>query len=238
VKSPFFNFVALSTFVLSTLATSADAAIVAVGTSNANLDAYSSEILANDLLTGLSPAVTGSMQFDTDGVYDGAYVSASGATNGGNSYMNPPPIVMTFDLTGSVTGYDITSITSIAGWNANRNIHASQKYTVSVSFIGDSAYVPLNLTGAFDVVTGESISYYPFGSSGSGASKVTITENVSGVIASGVDGIRFNFMVDSVFQEIDVLGVATVATVPEPATSALLIGIGATALVIMRRRRQ
>ena len=236
MKSHFFNFVAVSTFVLSTLAPSVDAAIVAVGTSDANLDAYSSEILANDLLTGLSPAVTGSMQFDTDGVYDGAYVSASSATNGGNSYMNPYPIVMTFDLTGSVTGYDLTSITSIAGWNANRNIHASQKYTVSVSFIGDSAYIPLTLTGAFDVVTGGSISYYPFGSSGSGASKVRITENASGVIASGVDGIRFNFMVDSVFQEIDVLGVAT--TIPEPATSALLIGIGATALVIMRRRRQ
>ena len=237
MKSHFLNFIAVSTFALSTLATSVDAAIVAVGTSNANLDAYSSGILTNDLLTGLSPAVTGTMQFDTDGVYDGAYVSASGATNGGNSYMNPYPIVMTFDLTGSVTGYDLTSITSIAGWNANRNIHASQNYTVSVSFIGDTAYIPLTLTGAFDVVSGGSIVYYPFSSSGSGASKVTITENSSGVIASGVDGIRFNFMVDSVFQEIDVLGVAS-APIPEPATSALLIGFGATALVIMRRQRR
>ena len=237
VKSHFLNFVAFSTFVLSTLATSVDAAIVAVGTSNANLDAYSSEILTNDLLTGLSPAVTGNMQFDTDGVYDGVYVSASSAPTGGNSYMNPYPIVMTFDLTGSVTGYDLTSITSIAGWNANRNIHASQNYTVSVSFIGDSAYIPLTLTGAFDVVSGGSIVYYPFTSAGSGASKVTITENSGGVIASGVDGIRFNFMVDSVFQEIDVLGVASAAAIPEPSAAALLLGFGATALVIMRRHR-
>lgn len=238
MKSNSLNFVAFSALVLSTLATSVDAAIVAVGTSSNNIDAFTSEIRADDLLTGLTPIVTGSIIGDTNGIYDGVHVAGDLTANGGNSYLQPDPVVMTFDLTGSVTGYDITSITSIAGWIVNRDIHADQNYTVSVSFVGDSAYIPLTLTGAFDVVSGGSIVYAPFNTSGSGASKVTITDNSSGVIASGVDSIRFNFFVPStVFQEIDVLGVASGA-IPEPSSSALLLGFGATALVIMRRRRR
>jgi len=141
----------------------------------------------------------------------------------------------TYDLNVSVNilGYDITSIESFLGWQANSELHANQTYSVEVSTVGSSSYLALT-----------SVSYAPF-TSVNGTdheSHVTITEDATGILATGVDSIRFKFdnpgggpgsADGTVIREIDVHGVATV---PEPSGLALLgLGFGIAAA---RRRRQ
>lgn len=216
---------------------SASAAIIATGVSNTNDSNYDATISTTDLLAGVAPTTSGAYAGDTNGIYDGVSVSGSLTATSGNIYLSSnPDVTMTFNLTGSVTGYDITSIASIAGWVTNAHHHAAQFYEVLVSVVGSASYTSLNLTGA--AASGGKVSYDPF-ASGEGSTKVTITDNSSGVIASGVDGIRFVLIStpdalenDTVYHEIDVFGTAT--AIPEPSV-ALLGGLGLLAL--LRRRR-
>jgi uncharacterized protein (TIGR03382 family) len=215
------------------------AAIVASGSSNTSEGFYNATISTTDLLAGTTPVVTGypGGSVDTNAIYDGVTVDSSLNATSGNIYLNTNPnVVMTFDLNGSVTGYDITSIASIAGWNTNAHNHAPQFYQVEVSLVGSATYTSLNITGS--AAAGGIVFYDPF-ASGQGSTRVTVTEDTSGVLASGVDSIRFTLIStpdgltnDTVYKEIDVFGTATV--IPEPST-ALLGGLGVLAL--LRRRR-
>jgi hypothetical protein len=229
---------ALSSLAALAFTSMAQAALVAVGV-NGTQSAFTSAISGSDLLHGLTPTTTGTISFDTNGIYDGAYTASSSSTTGGLSYLNTDGgVTMTFDLTGSVTGYDITSIVSFAGWNSNAHHHAAQFYEVLVSVVGSPTYNTLSLTGT--PTSAGKVSYDPFSSSADGGTRVTITEDGAGaVIASGVDGIRFIFNNapnglenNTVYQEVDVFGTAT--PVPEP-SAALLGGLGILAL--LRRRR-
>lgn len=221
---------------IALLASSASAAVVATGTSSTAQGTYNGTISTTDLLAGTSPTVTGTFAGDTNGIYDGVTVDSNLTGTGGNIYLSSnPDVFMTFDLTGSVTGYDLTSIASIAGWNTNTQHHAAQFYEVLVSVVGSATYTSLNITGA--AASGGIVSYDPI-SSGPGSTRVEVT-STTGVIASGVDSIRFRLISapdgldnDTVYKEIDVFGTATV--VPEPST-ALLGGLGVLAL--LRRRR-
>ena len=117
----------------------------------------------------------------------------------------------TYDLDVSVNtlGYDITSIESFMGWQANSELHANQTYSVEVSTVGSGSYLALT-----------SVSYVPF-TSVNGTdheSHVTITEDATGILATGVDSIRFKFdnpgggagsADGTVIREIDIHGVPT-----------------------------
>jgi len=117
----------------------------------------------------------------------------------------------TYDLDVSVNtlGYDITSIESFMGWQANSELHANQTYSVEVSTVGSGSYLALT-----------SVSYVPF-TSVNGAdheSHVAITEDATGILATGVDSIRFKFdnpgggaggADGTVIREIDIHGAAT-----------------------------
>ena len=137
-------------------------------------------------------------------------------------------ITLTYELTGSATGYDITSINSIYGWSQGRR-HAAQYYSVFIATIADPTYNLLH-----------TVAYDPSTSTEEVASQVTLTDS-TGVLASGVTGIRFVAIEDTgpgsifdevgVIHEIDVFGTATV---PEPGSLALL---AAGSLMIARRRR-
>ncbi|BDS08733.1 hypothetical protein NT6N_37730 [Oceaniferula spumae] len=172
--------------------------------------------------------------FGSNGVNNGGInVSTSNSTYWNDATLNSQPTV-TFDLDVSTNtqGYDITAVDVFQGWNMNSAMHANQNYTISVSTVGSAVYTPL--------IT---VNYNPFGTANDSHhySHTQVTEDSSGIIASGVDSIRIQFLdpVASggnspgiVVNEIDVQGVATV---PEPSSAALLglAGLGA----LLRRRR-
>ncbi len=127
-------------------------------------------------------------------------------------------------------GFDITGIQSIAAWQGAG--YPNQHYTVSVSYVGNDDFITLT-----------TVEYQPFvgpfpPNEVGGSTKVNVTEDETGVLASGVDAIRFDTLAivgvaggGAVYREIDVFGGATV---PE-ASAAALLGLGGLAL--LRRRR-
>lgn len=155
---------------------------------------------------------------------------------------NQFPGTATFDLNVAVNtfGYNITSIQSFMGWYGNNSqAQANQTYTVDVSLVGSSSYANL-----------ATVSYRPFldVSGANYESHVVLTQdNGTGILASGVDSIRFTFLdplsattgvangaggnEGTLIRELDVFGAASV---PEP-SAALLGGLGMLAL--LRRRR-
>lgn len=142
--------------------------------------------------------------------------------------------IATFNLDttspGFTSGYNITSINSFMGLDGFSlpQSQANQTYTVSVSLVGSAAYTDIATVGysPFANVNGTNYESY-----------VSITDS-TGVLATGVDSIRFTFLkapgaltnTGTVIRELDVLGTA----VPEP-SAALLGGLGVLAL--LRRRR-
>jgi len=210
--------------------------------------AWASRLSGTDLVnagtTTLSSATTTAPFFGPFGTNDGlsgnnnsdqsAFISsgfdfASNFTEAGNTWW------ATYDLNVSTNalGYDITSIESFLGWNANAELHANQIYSIEISTVGSATYSPLT-----------SVSYTPF-TSVNGAdheSHIIITEDVTNILATGVDSIRFKFdnpgggagsADGTVIREIDVHGVATI---PEPSGLAL-IGLSCGIAATFRRRQ-
>lgn len=126
----------------------------------------------------------------------------------------------TLDTTVNTLGYDITSIQSFSGWTEWRS---GQRYTVSYNTVSNPTFISL---GTYQVdVNG-------------GSSRITLY-NPGGLLASGVKSLQFDFskgVTEYVYREIDVFGSASV---PEPGTAAMLIGLGAVGLgmVLVRRWR-
>lgn len=138
-------------------------------------------------------------------------------------------LTYTLDTTTNTGGYDLTSIVAYACQNTDR---CFQAYGVSVHKVGTAAGV-FEALGSVDYVFGTNSGYQP-------ASKVSMTDS-SGVLASGVDQVKFTFAGGqaglnyyNMYREIDVIG--TVAPVPEPATLALL-AVGLIGLCCNTRRK-
>jgi MYXO-CTERM domain-containing protein len=190
--------------------------------------AYAGDISSSDLLDGIV-GVTGGAAFGANG---SSPAGLNDGINGGDyEDLGLPALVgaawpstgsyIDFDLgVGTGLGYNITEIQSISAWQ-DLGLN-NQNYDVLVKYLGDAGFTALT-----------TVTYQPF-NSGGGAVKVNVTDD-TGVLASGIEGIRFDFLATaghtagSVYREIDVMGTPT----PEPATMALL-GLGALAL---RRRR-
>jgi hypothetical protein len=201
-------------------------------------DVSSSDLLHLNVGTGGSWNANGSNpNFLTDGLNGGdfdavglpaALVGAAWARDGDNVSFR------TYDLgTGANgLGYDIERIQSIAGWQGAG--FQNQRYNIFISTLTVPAYTLLT-----------TVIYQPAAwvstdaaAAKGGATKVNVTDS-SGLLATGVVGIRFNIL-DTisnngggvVMREIDVFGTST--PIPEP-TAALLFGLGGLAL--LRRRR-
>lgn len=226
-------------------AASANASTVVTTALGAGENSFNSNISSTDLVQAGAASlgsVTASRTptFPVSGVNDG-----SGAHSGGVSYWGgaaPAAVDLTFNLTGSATGYDISSVNSIFGWSDVRYRHAAQNWELYVQTVSNATFtqigsVHLNPWGAYD--------------GAAGSTQVTMTGS-TGLLASGVTAIRFHLLPYGalgdtgytaevgVIRELDVFGQATgavnPASVPEPGTVALL-GLCATALVASRRRK-
>lgn len=160
------------------------------------------------------------------GTNDGS--ASAGEVTGDYAYWDiPASVTLTYELTGSATGYDITSLNTIYGWAEGRR-HAAQNYSVYVATLANPNYELLH-TVDYDPSDTAQIEV---------SSQVTLTDT-TGTLATGVTGIRFIAIDDAdglytevgVIHEIDVFGTPTV---PEPTSMALLATGG---LLILRRRR-
>lgn len=164
--------------------------------------AYAGGVSSSDLLHELIPIASGwvlgvnslndgehGLSFDTTGTIEGAY-SAVGA-------------IAEFNLGSGANGagYDITSIQSIAAWNSAA--FGNQVWAVEVKPKGGS-WNPL-----------DTVDYQPL--TAAGATRVVLADE-SGVLASGIEAIRFTANSAFVWRELDVFGVASA---PEPVPPSL-----------------
>lgn len=189
----------------------ASAAVLVTGVNSTNETEYQNDVSATDLVNDGQSTLdsidrTAGYLFgpaDNDGLHGGA-----GGTGNITFWNNATGTkVITFDLDTSVNsdGYDITSLRTINAWSSNSGDLKNQHYTVAVSTVlGGASFT--------DVTT---VAYAPFPSTTvGGATKVDVTEDVTGILASGVDQIRFTYNIQSAgpaIREIDVFGAPTVA---------------------------
>jgi len=200
-------------------------------------DSFSTNLLTSATITdnGVTPDYGSSYAGLTDlsstlGGGNAANNAYFGNGVAGNSLASNPVVTFTLDTsaaTGSPTGYDLTSITSVYGWQ-NYPSMSDQNYTVWYTTVSDPTFTEL-----------ASVSYAPFTDATPGpytASQVVLTDLTSAV---GVNAIQFDFTTLAAGQsgqmvhEIEVTGDAA----PEPSTWAL-IGLGALVLAWRLRRGQ
>ena len=172
---------------------------------------FAADVSNSDLLHGIAGTHSGWRNrngaqdiFLNDGLHGGdfdaeglsALVGAAWASDGDVSSS-------VFELgTGTGFGFDLTLIRSIAGWQGAG--FQNQKYNVSVRYLGDADFTFL-LT----------VDYQPFPAtpSNNGGSTKVVTTDDTGILATGVEAIRFDILETTsndaggaVFREIDVEG--------------------------------
>jgi MprA protease rhombosortase-interaction domain-containing protein len=125
------------------------------------------------------------------------------------------------DLSTNTLGYDITEINSFSGWGSGL---ALQDFTLEFSTVGSLSFT--------------SIGRFTYSASNT-THVVSVFEDVTGILGSGVDVIRFTHHSGSgdargSYRELDVLGSPTV--IPEPGTAVLLVIAGLSAFCLRRNR--
>jgi hypothetical protein len=202
-------------FCLTLLRLEANVLVTGINTSGTGTgNAYGADASNSDLVntgsaslasTTLSTPVTGS--FSSTAHNNGAVGDPSTTADitfwlnaqVGNTYS----ITYTLDTSVNTLGYVINSIQTLHGWTNSSGTQKNQTYEVFVSTVGSPAFTPL-----------ATVAYAPFPTSSNTAStKVNITEVVTGILASGIDEIRFTYTVATggsqpspTIREIDVFG--------------------------------
>lgn len=228
-----------SIFLLLALAGTTNATIIETTLNSGTQEFFDLNISTIDLIQAGAPSLSGSVTasspatFSETGSNDGTATQTSGLTYWGG--VNSAGQDLTYLLTGSATGYDILTVNSIYGWQDSRSRHSAQQWTLEVTTVTNPTFTPIH-----------SVTYTPFAptDNAEGSTQVTLTDT-TGVIASGVTGIRFHIDPFSspgspgfsgelgVIRELDVLGVATV---PEPSSFGLCTFAGLLICSRFRRR--
>ncbi|MCP5537879.1 MAG: PEP-CTERM sorting domain-containing protein [Akkermansiaceae bacterium] len=238
-------------FLLATMATCHAAAVLTTSESNFSTNqsvglasqTWAGSISSTDLVqTGAPTFANRSYSATPHSAFGGA--TSDGVHDGGTGDANTSnctfwvvgnlPMTITFDLNVATNtlGYDITSVDVFQGWTSSSGMQANQNYTIAVSTVGSAGYT--------DLIT---VNYNPFGTANDSHhyTHTQVTENSSGILASGVDSVRLTFLTPAssggsdpgiVINEIDVQGVATV---PEPSSAALL-GLAGFGILLRRKR--
>jgi len=205
-------------FLDSVSVTSTETPLSIVATSSTVPLVYSGAAASMDLINSGQSTLTSASISASNSSFAGAGLHDGNATNSlsQNAYFQSGlhfPAAATFVLNTSVNmaGYDITGIQSLMGWASVSSAQANQTYLVEVSKVGDPGFTAVAM-----------VSYKPFEDVDAAAyeSRVELT-HPSGMVASGVDAIRFTFLdpvgpdgvasgsgqfEGSVIREIDVMG--------------------------------
>lgn len=133
-----------------------------------------------------SPTFPGAgTDFQASNLNDGDYLSSDAAVTYFDPSRLPAAVTFDLDLTTHTLGYDLTGIGSFMGGSLESRIQCHQIYTVEVSQVGSPAYFQI-----------ASVNFSPFSDgafAGDYESKVILTEDSNGILASSVDSVRFNF---------------------------------------------
>lgn len=161
--------------------------------------AWAGTISNNDLVNAGQPSLSSVTTSPTQGSFPAGGLNDGNTVDlgvpGGNTFFegayhfNQPGSTATatfqLNLASSPAGYDITSIQSFMGWDTVSQAQANQTYTVAVKLVGSSVFN--------DIAT---VSYTPFPDVNGSKyeSRVVVSENTTGILASGVESIRFTFL--------------------------------------------
>jgi hypothetical protein len=146
---------------------------------------------------------------------DGHTIFATVGNTGGTS--------LSYNLGANATGYAISNITVLGGWNDNGRDQLS--FTIFYSLVGSSTFTALPTANFNPAIVGSTQS----------ANRAVITDGSVPFFLTGVDDIRIDFNTTengyAGLAELDVYGSA----VPEPGVS--LLGALGSLTLLMRRRR-
>lgn len=197
------------------------------------------DIGANATVTGPSGFFTSTPAVLNDGIVRSVATStAMYLSNGFQGENNFPGVfVLALDVATNSGGYDIMSLDSFAGWQANGPQLGNQKFTLGFSNVSSPAVFT-------DIGTFE---YLPFNNNtatGGSVTKLTIADDAGARLATGVHSVRVQYLDHgfsgpdvavngSVYYEMDINGSASM--IPEPASTTLL-GLGGLALLLRRRK--
>lgn len=185
-------------------------------------DSYSFTPAANDLISGLSPSANtnGAGGFEGSGpvtkLTDGLVGPTTG-NNNANRYTIGNGAMLTYDLSGSALGYDLTTVNLYSVWNDNGRDDISL-IDISYSTVASpNTFIPITNSGLnFTVGTGN------------GFAGLTAA---GGIFASGVAKVQFNFANQENthvgYGELEVVGTATGSNLL-PVTTAVSIASGST----------
>jgi hypothetical protein len=211
-----------------------DSAVIVSSASNGSQSFFDGNISNVDLINQGS-ATLGSAVFSAGGNFS-AYgtINGTASSNGsgsGLSYWSSASggVNLTYTLAGSASGYDISSINTIYGWNDAAQRHAAQRYSVYYTTVSNSTFTLL-----------QTVVYDPFadpasGNGPQGSSQVTLTDN-SGVLIHGTTAIRFHLDSDNgvevgVVRELDVFGQVASPPVPLGGVGTIVRDDSATVLI-------
>ena len=232
----------LTSLALALLAVPAShASIVQLNASNDNQAFFDSNISTTDLIEGGSATLSGSViasgtpNFPASGANDGTANFVAGLTYWGSdgTYTSQ---TLTFNLAGSVGGYDISTVNSIFGWPDSRSRFTGQQWKLSVTTVANPAFTQIYAVN-YQAFTGSE--------SAAGSTQVTLSDS-GGFIATGVTALRFEFFPYAmpgdfgysgeigIIHELDVIG--SITPVPEPSTMCLM-SLGGGALLLFWKRR-
>lgn len=187
-----------------------DLVVTAEGYTISNAPSFYTNDLAQTEYLSSSATGGNSVSIGHAQLFNGLIGNDDGDTGdaGETTYDSGNTITVNLDVSVNTLGYDITEISTIAGWKTSNGGRSNQGYEILLTFVDDTQAV---LAGPELWAPNSPASYW---------TKVTLVETNGLAMATGVKAVTFNISHDAtqggviVGREFDILGVPSVPSVP------------------------